>query len=112
MGTLTNGTHVIDWNNPHAPGLDWRKSSRTDLDPILKDCVIVADGGVAKGFPHHSIPDGTRLVVLSDDKDENGPVLAFSRAEFTKFVEGAKGGEFDYLLATDDEMEAASNLVA
>lgn len=110
MGTLTNGTHVIEWNNPHAPGLDWRKSSRTDLDPILKDCVIVADGGAAQGFPHPSIPDGTHLVVLSDDKDEQGPALTFSRAEFTKFVEGVKAGEFDALLATAEELEQIAAL--
>ncbi|WP_149184697.1 DUF397 domain-containing protein [Streptomyces sp. TRM49041] len=47
------------------------------------------------------------MVALSDDKDENSPVLYFTRAEFTKFLDGAAAGEFDHLRATDAEMEQA-----
>lgn len=108
MGSITNGKSVKPYENTNAPGLDWRKSSRTDLDPILKDCVIVAAAPDASGHPHPSIPDGTRMVVLSDDKDPHAPALYYSRAEFTKFIQGAKDGEFDEFLATDAEMEAAS----
>ncbi|MEW2084614.1 DUF397 domain-containing protein [Streptomyces sp. NPDC005283] len=108
MGTLSNGRGTVSFENLHAPGLDWRKASRTDLDPILKDCVIVAEAPDAKDHPHYSIPDGTRMVALSDDKDPNSPVLYFSRAEIRKFIEGAKDGEFDDLMATDEEMEQAA----
>lgn len=110
MGTLTNGSTTIPWTNPAAPGLDWRKSSRTDLDPIVKDSVIVSPAQDAEGHPHARIPDGTRMVAMSDDKAMDAPVLLFSRVEFTKFIEGAKAGEFDDLLATDAEMQAASEL--
>ncbi|MFG2334657.1 DUF397 domain-containing protein [Streptomyces sp. NPDC048604] len=107
VGTISNGRSTKAYQNVNAPGLDWRKSSRTDLDPILKDCVIVAEAPAAEGHPHASVPDGTRMVALSDDKDPAAPVLYYSRAEFTKFLDGAAAGEFDYLRATDAEMEQA-----
>lgn len=107
-GTISNGITTKPYENLNAPGLGWRKSSRTDLDPILKDCVIVAEAPDAQDHPHASIPDGTRMVALSDDKDPAAPVLYFSRAEFTKFLDGATAGEFDYLRATDAELEQAA----
>ncbi|MGW5737246.1 MULTISPECIES: hypothetical protein [Streptomyces] len=88
MGTLTNGTTTIPYQYHAAPGLDWRKARRTDLDPILKDRLILADAGVAKGYPHDSIPDGTRMVAISDDKDPKAPVLLMSRAVISKFFDG------------------------
>ncbi|NUL05995.1 DUF397 domain-containing protein [Streptomyces lunaelactis] len=112
MGTISNGRTSKPFENSHAPGLDWRKASRTDLDPILKDCVIIAAALDAKDHPHYSIPDGTRMVALSDDKDADSPALYFSRAEFTKFAEGVKDGEFDDLMATDAEMEQAAAVAA
>ncbi|MFG3494298.1 DUF397 domain-containing protein [Streptomyces sp. NPDC047928] len=108
MGTISNGHATKAYENVSAPALDWRKSSRTDLDPILKDCVILAAAPDAHGHPHHSIPDGTRMVALSDDKDPTSPVLYFSRAEIRKFFEGVKDGEFDDLAATDEELSALS----
>jgi hypothetical protein len=112
MGTLTNGTTTRSWEMTQAPGLDWRKSSRTDLDPILKDCVIVADAGQAKNHPHPHVPDGTRMVALSDDKDTKSAVLYFTRAEFTKFADGIKAGEFDGFMATPEELEEAAHATA
>ncbi|MER7574914.1 DUF397 domain-containing protein [Streptomyces sp. NPDC126514] len=112
MGTITNGCSFKPYENPNAPGLDWRKSSRTDLDPILKNCVIVAAAPDANGHPHPHVPDGTRMIALSDDKDEKGPVLLFTRAEFTKFAQGIRDGEFDDLMATDDELAAAAEVAA
>ncbi|MEU3303907.1 MULTISPECIES: DUF397 domain-containing protein [unclassified Streptomyces] len=112
MGTISNGRITKPFENAQAPGLDWRKASRTDLDPILKDCVIVAEAPDAKDHPHPHVPDGTRMVALSDDKDDTGPVLYFTRAEIRKFFEGVRTGEFDYLMATDEELEHAAALVA
>lgn len=112
MGTITNGCSVKAFENKHAPGLAWRKASRTDLDPILKECVIVAAAPDADGHPHPHVPDGTRMIALSDDKDENGPVLFFTRAEFTKFSEGIRAGEFDDLMATDEELAAAAGVAS
>ncbi|AVZ73911.1 DUF397 domain-containing protein [Streptomyces lunaelactis] len=111
MGTLSNGRGTVSFENSHAPGLNWRKAGRTDLDPILKDCVILAAAPDAEGHPHDSIPDGTRMVALSDDKDPTSPVLYFSRAEIRKFFEGVRDGEFDDLMATDAEMEQAAAAV-
>ncbi|MFG3498604.1 DUF397 domain-containing protein [Streptomyces sp. NPDC047928] len=112
MGTITNGRTTKRYENRHATGLQWRKSSRTDLDPILKDCVILAEAPDAKGHPHPSIPDGTRMVALSDDKDPASAVLYFSRAEIRKFFEGVKAGEFDDLMASDDELTDPAALVS
>jgi hypothetical protein len=57
----------------------WRKSSKSGQSG---QCVEVA-----------TFPDGGRAV--RDSKDPDGPVLTFSRAEWTAFVDGAKLGEFD-----------------
>lgn len=104
MGTLTNGRTTITYEHHAAPGLDWRKAGRTDLDPILKECVILAAAPNAKGHPHDSIPDGTRMVAISDDKDPQSPVLLMSRVEMTKFFDGVIAGEFDEFRATQDEL--------
>ncbi|MGW7363060.1 DUF397 domain-containing protein [Streptomyces sp. NPDC054841] len=108
MGTISNGHSTKAYENPNATGLDWRKASRTDLDPILKDCVILAAVPDAKDHLSPHVPDGTRMVALSDDKDPASPVLYFTRAELRKFFEGVKAGEFDDLMATDAEMEQAA----
>ncbi|MET8682876.1 DUF397 domain-containing protein [Streptomyces sp. NPDC004732] len=108
MGTLTNGRTTIPYDNWNAPRLDWRKAGRTDLDPILKDCVILAAAPPAQGHPHHSIPDGTRMIAISDDKDPAAPVLLMSRVEISKFFDGVIAGEFDDFRASDDELQAAA----
>lgn len=35
-------------------------------------------------------------VLVRDSKDPGGPVLAFTPAEWTAFVAGVRGGEFDF----------------
>jgi hypothetical protein len=35
------------------------------------------------------------LVLVRDSKDASGPVLAFTRREWSQFVAGVKRGEFD-----------------
>ena len=107
MGTLSNGRGTVAFENANAPGLDWRKAGRTDLDPIVKDCVILADAGTAEGHPHERIPDGTRMVAISDDKDTDSPVLYMSRVEISKFFDGVMAGEFDHLRASEEELQAA-----
>ncbi|MGW7367451.1 DUF397 domain-containing protein [Streptomyces sp. NPDC054841] len=112
MGTISNGRTTKAYENLTAPGLDWRKASRTDLDPILKDCVILAAAPDAKDHAHPHVPDGTRMVALSDDKDPGSPVLYFTRAEIRKFLEGVKAGEFDDFMATDAELERTAAVMA
>ena len=46
-------------------------------------CVEVASAG-----------DG---VAMRDSKDQDGPMLRFTRAEWAAFLSGAKAGDFDHL---------------
>jgi len=108
VGTLTNGRTTIPYDHRTLPGLDWRKASRTDLDPIVKDCVILAKAPIAKDHPHDRIPDGTRMVAISDSKDPAAPVLLMSRVEISKFFDGVIAGEFDEFRASEDELAAAA----
>jgi Domain of unknown function (DUF397) len=62
-------------------GLDWRKATASGNN----GCVEVApltDGGVA----------------VRDSKDPQSPVLAFTRREWTAFLDGMGKGEFDHLV--------------
>ena len=63
---------------PVANG-DFVKASFSKNNP--KTCVEVARK-----------PEG---VAMRDSKNSDGPVLFFTHAEFTAFVNGAKNGEFD-----------------
>lgn len=59
--------------------LDWRKSSFSSVD---QDCVEVAPtpgGGVA----------------IRDSKVPHGPIMKFTKREWTAFLNGAREGEFD-----------------
>jgi hypothetical protein len=37
-------------------------------------------------------------VAIRDSKDPNGPILVYTSAEFSAFLEGARNGEFDHLV--------------
>jgi hypothetical protein len=37
-------------------------------------------------------------IAMRDSKDQDGPVLQFTRAEWTAFLGGAKAGDFDHLV--------------
>ena len=38
------------------------------------------------------------MIEVRDSKDQSGPVLRFTRAEFAAWLDGARRGEFDQLL--------------
>lgn len=57
----------------------WFKSSDSGGGSECLEVMLLEGGGVN----------------VRDSKDPNGPVLAFSDAEFRAFVGGAKKGEFD-----------------
>jgi len=46
--------------------------------------------------PHHKAGSG-RLILMRDSKNPDGPVLAFTEAEWRAFIAGVKDGEFDDL---------------
>jgi hypothetical protein len=60
----------------------WRKSTYSGNGGA---CVEVADNLVAE----HGI------VLVRDSKDTTGPVLTFTRSEWTAFLHGTTAGEFD-----------------
>jgi hypothetical protein len=62
------------------PGAAWKKGSRSNGNGG-NNCVEVAllDTGIA----------------VRDSKNRTGPALLFTPAEWTAFVDSAKGGEFD-----------------
>ena len=64
----------------HLDDAVWKKSSRSNGNGG-NNCVEVAvlDTGVA----------------VRDSKDQSGPALMFTSAEWTAFVNSAKDGEFD-----------------
>ncbi len=56
----------------------WHKSSRSSGNGNCVEVAILDDS-----------------VAVRDTKDRSGPVLVFTPAEWSAFVAGAKGGEFD-----------------
>ena len=65
---------------PDTEHLTWRKSRRSG--PQGGNCVEVAhlsEGGVA----------------VRDSKDQSGPMLVFTSAEWAAFVAGVRDGEFE-----------------
>ena len=60
-----------------ASSLAWRKSKASEAG----NCVEVAIGGES--------------VLIRHSQNPSGPVLSFSRPEWTAFLQGARGGEFD-----------------
>lgn len=59
--------------------LSWVKSSFSYANGNCLEVAGLPEGGVA----------------VRDSKDTEGPVLHFTPGEWTAFVDGAKGGEFD-----------------
>ena len=60
----------------------WFKASASAANGNCVELAPLADGGVA----------------VRDSKDPQGPVLFFTRAEFTAFMIGMKTSEFDRLV--------------
>lgn len=63
-------------------GAVWRKSIRSNNGG---NCVEVAD----------NLAHDLDIVLVRDSKDRTGPVLSFTRAEWSAFLHGVVDGEFD-----------------
>lgn len=66
--------------NDHS-GAEWRKSTHSNNGG---DCVEVAV----------NLATADDVVLVRDSKNPTGPVLRFTRAEWTAFLAGANDGEF------------------
>ncbi|MEU6965680.1 DUF397 domain-containing protein [Streptomyces chrestomyceticus] len=64
-------------------GVRWVKSAASGANGNCVEFAQVPGGGVA----------------IRNSRDPNGPALVYTRAEVAAFLEGAKLGEFDFLLA-------------
>lgn len=66
------------------PTITWCRSRRSSPNG---NCVELA-----------RLPDGAG-VAMRNSRDPEGPALIYTRAEIAAFVQGARDGEFDHLLA-------------
>ncbi|MEU4203953.1 DUF397 domain-containing protein [Streptomyces sp. NPDC045470] len=64
-------------------GVRWVKSTASGANGNCVEFAQVPGGGVA----------------IRNSRDPHGPALVYTRAEVAAFLEGAKLGEFDFLLA-------------
>jgi hypothetical protein len=66
-----------------TPGpLSWRRSSFSNGQSMCIEVAGLPDGGVA----------------VRNSRDPDGPVLAYTQAEWAAFMNGCKSGEFDGLV--------------
>ncbi|MEV0381839.1 DUF397 domain-containing protein [Nonomuraea sp. NPDC050643] len=63
----------------HTNAAAWRKSTFCNGASTCVEVAPLADGNVA----------------LRDSKEQDGPVLVFTPAEWAAFTAGVRGGEFD-----------------
>jgi hypothetical protein len=86
---------VIDEN-------EWRKSS---FCPNGSGCVEVAFHKATASAPNGSCVEvgecdcDAGTIYVRDSKDQGGPVLRFTRAEWVAFLAGVNAGEFDHSTA-------------
>jgi hypothetical protein len=73
--------------------IKWHKSARSGNGA---NCVEVAAVD-AQDLQLDKAEVADRLFLVRDSKDPDGPVLAFTPAEWHAFAEGLKDGEFDEL---------------
>ena len=68
----------------------WRRSSHCRGSAQCVEITVTTD---TSRWPHKA--DCDKLYLMRDTKNPDGPVLAFTQAEWDAFVLGVKDGEFD-----------------
>ncbi|WEV28762.1 DUF397 domain-containing protein [Streptomyces sp. 71268] len=64
-------------------GVTWVKSQRTAREGQCVELAALADGRVA----------------MRNSRHQDGPALVYTRDEIAAFLDGAKRGEFDFMIA-------------
>jgi hypothetical protein len=69
----------------------WRNAAGEGADG--PDCIEVTVTTDTSRWPHKG--DSDKLYLMRDSRKPDGPVLAFTPAEWEAFILGVKDGEFD-----------------
>ena len=64
----------------------------SDTTPWIKATASDPNGQCVESRRHED------MVEVRDTKDRSGPVLRFTSAEFSAWLDGARRGEFDHLI--------------
>ncbi|MEU8781580.1 DUF397 domain-containing protein [Streptomyces sp. NPDC048637] len=78
MESVSNGMQATS-----IEGAVWRKSRRSNPSGNCVELAVLSDGGVA----------------VRNSRFASGPALLYTREEMAAFVQGAKDGDFDDLIA-------------
>jgi hypothetical protein len=73
-----------------VPRVNWRKSRHSGGNGACVEVTVTTD---TSRWPHKA--DAEKLYLMRDSKKPDGPVLAFTPAEWEAFVLGVRDGEFD-----------------
>jgi uncharacterized protein DUF397 len=74
-------------------GSGWREGGHGTGETESVEVTVTDD---AAAVSEHKA-DAGRLILMRDGKNPDGPVLAFTEAEWRAFIAGVKDGEFDDL---------------
>ena len=80
--TADDATHGMPAGQ--LPAVGWQKSSRSN-----------PSGNCVELTRLHGSPD----IAVRNSRDPEGPALVYTPEEMAAFIEGARGGDFDHLIA-------------
>ncbi len=74
---------AVEVSCSQLPGVVWRKSGRSNPKGNCVELAQLGDGGIA----------------VRNSRNPDGAALVYTRPEISAFIQGAKDGDFDDLLA-------------